>query len=233
MISKILDSIKKRIFPAVPVTMLKKLEPAFSAFETVFDVGAYHGKFADEVLQMQPKLKVHCFEPFLGSFNFLAAKYQQQKAVTINHCAVSNSSGTASLNVNSFQETNSLLESAPVDDSIDLLTSKQSIEEVRVITLDEYCFQNDIKHIDLLKIDTQGNSYNVLCGVERMLQEKKISFLYVEAEFIEIYKHEKLFSEIEILMRGFGYGIVDIYNMNYINNEKLAWCDALFTINKN
>jgi len=233
MIPKILNRIKKWLFLNEPATMLEKLKTALLTFETVFDVGAYHGKFADDVLNILPKLKLHCFEPCMESFNYLADKYRQNKEVKVNHCAVSDFSGTASLNVNSFKETNSLLESASVDESINLLTTKLSSEEVRVITLDDYCLQNNIQHIDLLKIDTQGNSFNVLSGIERMLKEKRIKYLYVEAEFIEIYKGEKLFSEIEILMRGFNYGIVDIYNMNYINKEKLAWCDVLFTINKN
>jgi hypothetical protein len=64
--------------------------------------------------------------------------------------------------------------------------------------------------------------------MEKLLSHKKVKYLYVEAEFIEMYKGEKLFSEIETLMRSHGYFIMDLYNLNYVNNH-LAWCDVLFS----
>ena len=173
---------------------------------------------------------MHCFEPSNESCKILENKYKQKVNITINHKAVSDFSGSAVLNVNAFNETNSLLESATINESINELTKKQSSEEVQVIRLQDYCLQHCINEIDLIKIDTQGNSYNVLLGMEPLLKEKKVKYLYVEAEFVEIYKNEKLFSEIEILMREYGYGIVDIYNMNYLDNERLAWCDVLFKV---
>ena len=156
-------------------------------------------------------------------------KYKSSKNIRINHCAVSNYSGSAALNINTFKETNSLLESVPVNGVIDRLTQNQSTEIVEVINLNDYCFKNNIEEIDFIKIDAQGNSYNVLIGLNTLLNLKKIRFLYVEAEFIELYKGEKLFSEIEILMRNHGYYIIDLYNLNYLNKKKLAWCDILFS----
>lgn len=212
-----------------PDNFIDKLKPEIEQFATVFDVGAYHGKFIDELLKVNPDLKVHAFEPFNESFLELQKKYGDKLNIKIIHAAVSDVSGRAVLNVNAFKETNSLFESSPVDYAIDSLTQQQSTETVEVINLWEYCNNNSIAMIDFVKIDTQGNSYNVLKGLEIPLREKKIRYLYVEAEFVEIYKNEKLFSEIELLMRGYGYYIVKLYNLNYINNQMLGWCDVLFT----
>ena len=211
---------------------IDRIKTESSQFKTVFDVGAYHGKFIDEMLLSNPRLTVHSFEPYNISFQFLVNKFKKQQNVLVNNYAVSDKAGQANFNINAFAETNSLLESASVNETINSLTKKESDQTVQVISLGDYCLQNSIAEIDLIKIDTQGNSFNVLTGLAALLKEKKIKYLYVEAEFIEIYKNEKLFSEIESLMRSFDYGIVDLYNLNYLNNDRLAWCDVLFTPNK-
>ena len=208
---------------------IHKLKPEIIQFNTVLDVGAYHGNFVSQVLSINSQLAVHVFEPFQESFDIIQGKFSRRPNVHLNHAAVSDTTGKASLNINSFKETNSLLESSAVNAAIDSLTQMQSLESVDVICLDEYCIQKNITFIDLVKIDTQGNSFNVLKGLENMLLAKKVKYLYVEAEFVEIYRNEKLFSEIELLMRSYGYSIIELYNLNYIDTKKLGWCDVLFS----
>lgn len=210
-------------------TFLVKLDDELKYFKIVFDIGAYHGKLTDQILSYNEDIEVHSFEPFRKSYDFLKDKYQSFSNIALNNVAVSDKAGSAAFNVNVFAETNSLLESVSVNSEIDLLTKTTSAQEVELICIDDYCFKNGIQNIDLVKIDTQGNSYNVLMGMEGLLKAKKVKYLYVETEFIEIYKNEKLFSEIELLMRSYGYSIVDLYNLNYIDCKKLAWCDVLFS----
>ena len=233
MVKKVLSKIKGLLYGKNGATALDSfigsIRPQLKTFETVLDVGAYHGDFVAEILAANNKINVHVFEPFGASFKLIGKRFKDHSNVTVNHAAVSDMAGLASLHVNSFKETNSLLESSNVNEAIDSLTKKESTEQVAVISLDEYCREKDIHTIDLVKIDTQGNSYNVLKGMEKMLLEKKVAYLYVEAEFVEIYRNEKLFSEIEMLMRSYGYGIVNIYNLNYIDGKRLGWCDVLFS----
>ncbi len=198
-------------------------------FRTVFDVGAYQGNFISEILKINPSINVHAFEPFAASCTLLNTKFAHISNVVLNHAAVSDTAGKALLNVNAFKETNSLLASSEVNENIDLLTKYQTTESVEVLQLDEYCSDLALNEIDLVKIDTQGNSYQVLKGMEVLLKAKKVKYLYVEAEFVEIYKNEKLFSEIELLMRGYGYSICNLYNLNYVDKQKLGWCDILFS----
>jgi FkbM family methyltransferase len=228
MIKKILKYILGKDNGAID-NFVTSLKPEIRNFKTVLDVGAYHGDFIAEILKCNATLSIHAFEPFKESFDFINERFAKNTRLKLNHVAISDIKGMAILNINAFKETNSLLESENVDKNINLLTKQQSTEKVEVITLDEYCNKNEIDYIDLIKIDTQGNSFNVLKGLDRMLTEKKINYLYVEAEFTEIYKNEKLFSEIELLMRSYNYSIVKIYNLNYINKKQLGWCDVLFS----
>lgn len=209
---------------------IKKLSKEVGNFKTVFDVGSYHGSFVESVLAFNFNVNFHCFEPFSESFTILVKKFQSNQKIKINNVAVSDINGKVQLNVNSYKETNSLLESAKVDDSVNGLLQTTGSEIVPVINLSDYCINEKIDFVDLIKIDTQGNSYNVIKGLRPLLLEKKVGYLYVEAEFVELYKEEKLFSEIDILIRNCGYQIIDIYNLNYLNNGKLAWCDVLYGI---
>lgn len=228
MINSIIKRIARKLLQEKPVGFLERLSAEIHDFKTVFDIGAYHGNFTDEIIRKNNQVTVHCFEPFNVSFKILTDKYQLSNNIVLNHCAVSDKPGKSFFNINSFAETNSLMESVDVNEAINALTKKETTQEVDLITVTEYCRLNNINEIDLVKIDTQGNSFNVLVGMESLLKKQKVKYLYVETEFIEIYKNEKLFSEIEILMRGFGYSIVDLYNFNYINDGQLAWCDVLF-----
>ena len=231
-IKKMQRNVNKKVEgPLMSNFFLKKYQSRFLEFKTVFDIGAYHGGFIDEILQLNDNIHVHGFEPYSESYEFLKKKYHQNRHIKINHCAVSDYTGRSNFNINALKETNSLLESISVSKEIDLLTQKEFGENVQVISLTDYCYDNKVKMIDLVKIDAQGLSYNILKGMTGLLHNRSIRYLYVEAEFIEIYKNEKLFSEIEILMRTFGYHIVDFYNFNYLDNSQLAWCDVLFEKN--
>jgi len=227
LLHKIFGNKKKVTSKPAQITDIVKLD--FTDFKVVFDIGAYHGGFTDDVLTKTLDLKIHQFEPNIEAFDFLTKKYNGNNIV-INNNAISNKIGIENLYLNSYDETNSLLASNSIDESIDRLTKNISSQQINVVTLDSYCQHHNIHFVDFVKIDTQGNSYNVLLGAEKLLKEKKIKYLYVEAEFIEIYKNQKCFSDIELLMKEYGYQVVNIFNLNYTDNGRLAWCDCLFTM---
>lgn len=199
----------------------------FSNFKVVFDIGAYHGTFTENLFSKNPRMEIHAFEPFIKSYEIVKKKFNK-KNVTVNNLAVSDFTGTNNLFLNSFDQTNSLLESNFTNSMLDRLTKNINFQAVQIITLDDYCEQLNLPLIDFIKIDTQGNSYNVLVGAEQLLLKKKITHLYVETEFIEIYKNQKCFSEIEILLKKMDYQLVDFFDINYTADGRIAWCDSLF-----
>ena len=210
------------------IFFITQLNPILSNFKIIFDVGSYEGSFIDNFIRFNSDAKIHCFEPYTKSFEVLKQKYFNNKNIFLNKTAVSDFNGEGILNVNKFLETSSLLESQKVDSIIDDLTEKKNVEKISVIRLNDYCIDNKITNIDLIKIDAQGNSFQVLNGLVNMLESKKISYLYVEAEFVEIYKNEKLFTEIDYFMNKLGYQLIDLYNLNYLSNGNIGWCDILY-----
>jgi len=200
----------------------------FSDFKTVFDVGAHHGKVTKKLRHLSPHAIIHAFEPFSKSYELLLSNFYKDDRVVLNNLAASNFNGDASFYSNVGDETNSLLQSVPTRDCIDAWTQNVSATRVKTISLDAYAENKAISQIDFIKIDTQGNTFEVLEGSKQLLRSKSIKWIYSEAEFIEIYKNEKRFSEIELLMRGYDYQLVKFYNLNYTEAGCLAWVDALF-----
>ncbi|MBU1864122.1 MAG: FkbM family methyltransferase, partial [Candidatus Omnitrophica bacterium] len=54
-------------------------------------------------------------------------------------------------------------------------------EKVSIDTIDNYCSENNIQQIDLLKIDVEGHELDVLTGAEKMF--KSCSIRIVSFEF--------------------------------------------------
>lgn len=51
--------------------------------------------------------------------------------------------------------------------------------EVPVTTLDRFCAEHSLRHIDILKLDVQGAEYATLTGARRLLDEQAIDIVYM------------------------------------------------------
>jgi hypothetical protein len=108
-------------------------------------------------------------------------------------------------------------------------------------TLDDVIF-GDLGHEthwgEVIKLDTQGTEYEVLQGAKRTLQERTVA-LFVEVEFCPIYAGQKLFSELELMLRSYGlafYGFHSTHERScklldkrrFLGRERLLFADAVF-----
>ena len=83
-------------------------------------------------------------------------------------------------------------------------------------TLDEYCLSNNIKDIDILKIDTQGSEAEVLLGAENLLHNQRIKI--VELEYILGIAHQNanVLYDIENELNKSSYKLIAIENSGNI-----------------
>jgi hypothetical protein len=104
----------------------------------------------------------------------------------------------------------------------------------RVMTLDEVVRQNSIAAIDFLKLDTQGSELAILQGALYCLAG--VVGVKVEVEFIETYRAQPLFAEVDIFMRQQGFQLYDLKRYFWKRNSRtksggkgqLIFADALY-----
>lgn len=121
--------------------------------------------------------------------------------------------GTVSFHVNRFDATSSTL---PTNHTLtrpfgllDLSLETVKTQELPSRRLDDVL--NDDAPVDLLKVDVQGASHTVLDHARALLRRTLVC--HVEAEFAPIYLGERLFADIDSLLREEGFAFVDFFSL--------------------
>jgi FkbM family methyltransferase len=115
------------------------------------------------------KAKIHAFEPGQETFRELSEKYSGRPNLFLNDVALGSVSGTAEFVENTEPTMSSFLEPGAATWWGQI---KQRLQ-VRVRTVDEYCDEHRIDHIDILKLDTQGFDLEVMKGAVRLFSEQR------------------------------------------------------------
>lgn len=190
-----------------------------------FDIGANWGQTTNKMRNRYPDAKIHAFEPSKNCFESLKGNFKGNN-VSLHNLAVGSSCGQLEFNEYSWSALNSLLKRA--------YGSAKILETylVDVVTVDEFCENNGVSHINLLKTDTEGYELNVLKGASEMMRQNKIQFVYVEVFFNENYVGQSSFGDIYNFLLENCFELVRFYDVLYTNEGLASKTDALF-INKN
>lgn len=155
--------------------LLRSVARACSSGAAVFvDVGANIGSWSLRAAREHPHARVFAFEPHPDVFErLLAETHMTRPAIECHKVALGDRSCTAALNaVGDCGGTHSLYQRFG-------MASVRSID-VSMATGDDFCRENGIGSIDLLKIDTEGYEMPVLRGFNRMLSEQRIRCVQFE-----------------------------------------------------
>jgi FkbM family methyltransferase len=145
----------------------------------IFDVGSNKGQFLQLILDniASGDLSIHCFEPGHETFQILEESYKDDKRIKLNNIGLSRKKGEAVLYFNNGGSGLASLTKRRLDHfGIDFNKS----EKIEINTVDNYCSENTIDHIHLLKIDIEGHELNALTGARRMLEKKSIDMVTFE-----------------------------------------------------
>ncbi len=147
----------------------------------IFDVGAHHGEFSSSLIQPLTAAGIpftlHIFEPSRASYQVLREKFKDQGNVSLNNFALGGKSGQASLFSDGPGSPLSSLSLRRLD-HFDVKFSH--VEPVEVRTLDEYCSQQPIEALDLLKLDVEGHELEAMQGGLRMFRERRVAMMSFE-----------------------------------------------------
>ena len=180
------------------------------------DVGSFIGVITlmmSKTLQKNKKeWRVHSFEPFQETFVRLKKNVNLDafnNNIKLNNVAVSDTPGIKTLK--SYPDT-------PGQNHIEISTLQNKDtnyqKSVKVITLRDYMYENNINHINICKIDTEGSDKLVIKGLYEYLENRAISY------FIFEYENKISYEKIKHILSTNGYTIYFmVRNENIIVNS--------------
>ena len=190
----------RRKFPQKPIRL-------------IFDVGANVGQSVIEFQQDFPSATILSFEPDKNSFAIL-----QRVNDRAYNLALSSSPGQLRFDNRS------------PDSKIHSIANDQGDESlpiVSVTTVDHFCSEQNINHIDLLKIDTEGHDLEVISGASRMLRDGGINAVIAECSLKQQSRRLVSYSQLQTAMRDRGYVCFGIYQQALGGNE-INWGNCAF-----
>lgn len=168
------DSGEQKIFD-----VLIKLHPIKDETLTIFDVGANEGQFLQILLNKleNENYRIYAFEPTTAAFQELSNTFFSSDQIFLENLGLDNITHRSKI----FYDFPKSLRASKYQRDLKHLGVDFSLsEDVNYVTLDDYCETNQITNIDLLKIDVEGNEYNVLKGSEEMLSRNAVHLIAFE-----------------------------------------------------
>ena len=163
---------------------MKKLSLIFSSEKKqppycIFDVGSNKGQFLQLILEniRDSEFSVHCFEPGHETFKYLVESTTKDARIKLNNVGLGKEEGEAVLHYDNAGSGLASLTKRKLDHfNIDF----SKAEKVQLKTIDNYCEENSISHIHLLKIDIEGHEIDALAGAKGMFTTKSIDIVTFE-----------------------------------------------------
>jgi FkbM family methyltransferase len=138
---------------------------------TIFDVGANIGYYTVQFAR-KTNGTVYAFEPISYQYKTLLRNLELNIIANVRPIKkiVSDSEGKQRIYFSGMENTA----------ASSVVNKTDEFEEIPSVSLDGFCEENQIRKIDLIKIDVEGYEFNVLKGLEKMLKNQNISHLFIE-----------------------------------------------------
>jgi FkbM family methyltransferase len=166
----------------VEADILRCWEMAAKQADIIFDVGANAGIYSLAALAIQPEATVHAFEPTpeIAARLRATAMLNGLNRLHVHQLAVFSKNGEAALK--RFRG------ELGDNEGMNLISrdlGDAGTERVQTVCLDQFCQDHAINHIDLIKLDIQGQEHSALEGAERLLKSGYIGVIFMELNWAE------------------------------------------------
>lgn len=145
--------------------------------KVVLDVGANAGIYSLAAIAVQPDVVVHAFEPTpeIAARLRATAELNHLKNLYVHEAAVLGETGQAVLNRCRGELGD--------NEGMNFITKPRGnsdAERVETISLDQFCRDRSIDHVDMLKLDVQGHEYSALKGAEFLIRAGRVETIFME-----------------------------------------------------
>ncbi|MEO8399930.1 MAG: FkbM family methyltransferase [Ignavibacteriaceae bacterium] len=194
--------------------------------QSVIDVGANVGQFANEINKILPKVKIYAFEPLTDCFNELRNNTKKLNIQLYNY-ALGNENGKNEINMSNHTPSSSLLKMTQLHKDIYVHSKDHNIQKIEVRKLDDMYGNMDIKFPILLKLDVQGYELEVLRGAKDFLNRVKV--VLTEINYSRLYQNQATFKDLFLLLDSYGFAYRGnlVQTVSPINGEVL-YTDSVF-----
>ena len=202
---------------------------------SIIDVGANNGQFAEEVFKNGFKGYVLSFEPLEIEYSNLLDKKLKMKKYDweiAERCGLGASEKKLDINISGMRQSSSILDISEIHTNLYPESINIGKEKIDIFPLDK--FYNKIINMKkniLLKIDTQGYELEILKGAIKTLGY--VDAIYVEVSLVKLYKNQPLFDEILDFTKKFGFSVWSVDRA--VGNKSTGQTyqlDILFTKNQ-
>ncbi len=195
--------------------------------QTVLDVGAHMGEFAQRIRTMLPDAELICFEPLEEPFTKLTKRFGGQPNFRAIRCALGEKTGQHEIHHNEYAPSSSLLPMTKLHKQSFTFAVKEQTEIVEVRRLSDVVRELNLRDPLLLKLDVQGFEDKVIAGGENVVARAKI--IIIEVSFQPLYEGGPLFDDIYRLLKKHGF----MYNGNFEQlfspkDGRILQADAIF-----
>lgn len=163
------------------------IDTILQPYDIIFDVGAYVGEWTSRVIdKLQNNVTIFAFEPMEDAYKQFIENVQH-KNLSIFKIALSNEQGNKDFFIYHHNpKFSSLYDRININEKYDTIPEKITVS---CSTIDDFCSQKNIRHIDYLKIDAEGSDFMVLLGAKKKLSQEKIGI--IQFEYAASYKYAK------------------------------------------
>lgn len=218
------------------------LKDKISKNPIIFDVGGNKGQSIEKYLKIFDKPIIHSFEPEKTAFDYMYNKFKDNKNIFLNNFALGDETEEKEFNVTAKTDNSSFNKINLGTDWLKVRSKQNntseegyvtSVQKVNVIKLDDYCKDNNISLIDLVKIDTQGYEDKVFEGSLNSIRQNKIKAIVTEILFDNVYDKYFSFSDLEKFIIPYDFRMVgiDLRNNNLFSD--INFFANVYYFNKN
>ncbi len=178
----------------------------------ILEAGSFDGEDTLYVAKFWPQSTIYSFEPVPQIYKKFCRNTKNCSQIKGFNIALGDSCGKKSFYVSSDKnsphipsQSSSLL---PPKEHLDYAPHIQfnKIIEVNCFTIDAWAAENNIKNIDLMWLDMQGNELETLQASPEIL--KTVKAIITEVEFVEAYEGQSLYRDVKDWLEAQGFTMI-------------------------
>ena len=174
--------------------------------DLVFDVGANCGQYAQHLRHGGYRRRIVSFEPLSSAFALLERAACQDEAWEVEHCALGDADGSATINIAGNSWSSSILDMLPRHLEAAPESAYVGQETVRLARMDSLFdrFAGPMDRV-FVKIDTQGFTAQVIRGMEAHIG--RVHGFEIELSTVPLYEGEPLLHEVLAMLHARGFAL--------------------------